>query len=41
MSRPNFNPGIYDGLLFVSLTAVLTAILLLVMTLNHYNWSGP
>jgi len=27
--------------MFVSLAAVLTAILLLVMTLNQYDWAGP
>ena len=40
MSRQSSDPGIYDGLMFVSLAAVIAAITLLVMTMNQYGWSG-
>ncbi len=37
MSQPNSSPGIYDGLMMVSLGAVILAITLLVMTLSSYS----
>jgi hypothetical protein len=37
MSQPNSSPGIYDGLMMVSLAAVILAITLLVMTLSSYS----
>jgi len=39
--RQNSDPGIYDGLMFVALAAIISAITLLVMTLNQYGWAGP
>ncbi len=41
MSRPNSDPTIYDGLMFVSLASVIVGIVFLVMTLGQYGWSGP
>ena len=40
MSQPNSDPTIYDGLMFVSLAAVITGIILLVLALNGYGWSS-
>ena len=40
MSQPNSDPTIYDGLMFVSLAAVITGIIFLVMALNGYGWSA-
>ena len=37
MSQPSSDPGIYDGLMMVSLAAVILAITLLVMTLSTYS----
>ena len=37
MSQPGSDPGIYDGLMFVSLGAVIVAITLLVLTLSSYS----
>ena len=41
MSQQNSNPSIYDGLMFVSLAAVIVGIIFLVMTLGQYGWTGP
>lgn len=41
MSQQSSDPSIYDGLMFVSLAAVITGIVFLVMTLGQYGWSGP
>ena len=41
MSQQNSNPTVYDGLLFVSLAAVMVAITFLCMTLDQYEWTGP
>jgi hypothetical protein len=40
MSQQNSDPTIYDGLMFVSLGAVITGIIFLVLTLNEYGWSS-
>ena len=37
----NSNPTIYDGLMFVSLAAVIVGIIFLVLTLGQYGWTGP
>jgi hypothetical protein len=41
MSQQNSDPTIYDGLMFVSLGAVIVGIIFLVLTLSQYGWSGP
>lgn len=41
MSQQSSNPTVYDGLMFVSLAAVIVGIIFLVMTLGQYGWSGP
>lgn len=41
MSQPNSDPTVYDGLMFVSLAAVIIGIIFLVLTLGEYGWSGP
>ncbi|MEP3478150.1 MAG: hypothetical protein ABJZ55_02775 [Fuerstiella sp.] len=41
MSQPNSNPTIYDGLMFISLAAVIVGIIFLIQALNSYGWSGP
>ncbi|MCR9200751.1 MAG: hypothetical protein NXI04_19110 [Planctomycetaceae bacterium] len=41
MSQPNSDPNIYDGLMFVALSAVVVGIIFLVMALGQYGWSGP
>jgi len=42
MSRPDSSnspaPDIYTGLLFVSVAALVTGIILLAMELNKYSW---
>jgi hypothetical protein len=40
MSQPNSDPTIYDGLMFVSLAAVIIGIIFLALTLNGYGWSS-
>ena len=40
MSQPNSDPTIYDGLMFVSLGAVIVGIVFLIMALDGYGWSG-
>jgi hypothetical protein len=40
MSQPGSDPTIYDGLMFVSLAAVITGIIFLVLALNSYGWSS-
>lgn len=40
MSQPSSDPTIYDGLMFVSLAAVITGIIFLVLALNSYGWSA-
>jgi hypothetical protein len=32
------SPGIYEGLLFVSLAAVIMGIVFLILELNQYGW---
>ena len=34
-------PDIYVGLLFVSMGALLTAMVFLLIELNRYEWLGP
>lgn len=41
MSQPNSDPTVYDGLMFISLAAVIIGIIFLVLTLGEYGWSGP
>ena len=41
MSQQNSDPNIYDGLMFVSLGAVIIGVVFLVLTLGQYGWSGP
>lgn len=41
MSQQSSDPTIYDGLMFVSLAAVIIGIVFLVMSLGQYGWSGP
>ena len=41
MSQQNSDPTIYDGLMFVSLAAVIIGITFLVLSLGQYGWSGP
>lgn len=41
MSQPSSDPTVYDGLMFVSLAAVIIGIIFLVLTLGEYGWSGP
>lgn len=41
MSQQNSDPTVYDGLMFVSLAAVIIGIIFLVLTLGQYGWSGP
>ena len=36
-SEPNA-PGIYDGLMFVSVAAMIAGIVFLVLELNEYGW---
>jgi len=40
MSQPSSDPTIYDGLMFVSLGAVIIGIIFLVLSLNNYGWAG-
>ena len=40
MSQQNSEPTIYDGLMFVSLVAVIIGIVFLVLSLNGYGWSN-
>ena len=40
MSQPNSDPTIYDGLMFVSLGAVIVGIVFLIMALDGYGWSS-
>lgn len=40
MSQQSSDPTIYDGLMFVSLGAVIIGIVFLVMSLNNYGWSA-
>lgn len=40
MSQQNSDPTIYDGLMFVSLGAVIIGIVFLVLSLNGYGWSN-
>ncbi len=40
MSQPSSDPNIYDGLMFVSLAAVIMGIVFLVLALNGYGWSN-
>ncbi len=40
MSQQNSDPTIYDGLMFVSLGAVIVGIVFLVLALNGYGWSS-
>ena len=37
-SENSSTPGIYEGLLFVSLAAVIMGIVFLVLELNTYGW---
>lgn len=41
MSQQSSDPTVYDGLMFVSLGAVIVGIVFLVLTLGQYGWSGP
>lgn len=41
MSQQKSDPTVYDGLMFVSLGAVIVGIIFLVLTLRQYGWSGP
>ena len=42
MSQQNSDPTVYDGLMFVSLAAVIIGIIFLVLTLAAtVAWSGP
>ena len=41
MSQQNSDPNIYDGLMFVSLGAVISGVVFLVLPLGQYGWSGP
>ncbi|MEZ6041971.1 MAG: hypothetical protein R3C20_15825 [Planctomycetaceae bacterium] len=34
------DPTIYDGLMFVSLGAIITAIIFLTLALDNYHWSA-
>jgi hypothetical protein len=40
MSQQNSDPTIYDGLMFVSLGAVIIGIIFLILSLNGYGWSA-
>jgi hypothetical protein len=40
MSQQNSDPTIYDGLMFVSLGAVIIGIVFWVLTLNSYGWTA-
>lgn len=40
MSLPKSNPTVYDGLMLVSLGAVIVGIIFLVLQLNSYGWSN-
>lgn len=37
-SESSQSPGIYEGLLFVSLAAVVMGIVFLILELNSYGW---
>ena len=41
MSQQNSDPTIYDGLMWVSLAAVITGLIFLLMALGNYGWSSP
>ncbi|MEN9553862.1 MAG: hypothetical protein RLZZ232_148 [Planctomycetota bacterium] len=40
MSQQNSDPTIYDGLVFVSLGAIIVGIVFWILTLNSYGWSA-
>jgi hypothetical protein len=40
MSQQNSDPTIYDGLVFVSLGAIIVGIVFWILTLNTYGWSA-
>lgn len=40
MSQQNSDPTIYDGLMFVSLGAVIVGIAFLIMAMDGYGWSA-
>lgn len=40
MSQQSSDPTIYDGLMVVSLAAVIVGIIFLVLALNGYGWSN-
>jgi hypothetical protein len=40
MSQQSSDPTIYDGLMFVSLGAVIVGIVFLIMALDGYGWSN-
>ena len=39
MSQPNSSPGIYDGLMLVSVAAMIGGIIFLVLELGKYGWN--
>ena len=40
MSQQNSDPTIYDGLMFVSLGAMIMAVVFFCLALNNYGWTG-
>lgn len=40
MSQQNSDPTIYDGLMFVSLGAIIVGIVFWILTLNAYGWTS-
>ncbi len=40
MSQRSSDPSIYDGLMFVSLGAVIVGIVFLCLALNNYGWTS-
>ena len=40
MSQQSSDPTIYDGLMFVSLGAVIVGIVFLIMAMDGYGWSA-
>jgi hypothetical protein len=40
MSQQNSDPTIYDGLIFVSLGAIIVGIVFWILTLNAYGWTS-
>jgi hypothetical protein len=40
MSQQSSDPTIYDGLMFVSLGAVIMGVIFLCLALENYGWTG-